>query len=603
MSKFLSKPEYKNQSGRNGFDISQSKLFSANPGQLLPYYTDFANAGDKYKITPSAFIRTEAIKTAAMMRLNIHLEGYFVPFRQMYMFWNEVYNQVQDIHTNLVPSNSIFKLPCVSCTDIFHDGYYESSTYSVDYLATSDSEYMYYNVDPFGVPYLYNFRRLFDLLDYGVFNSGITSNRRYNIFKYLAYHKIFYSFYNNSLFFKNDASYYNIDKYYADVEISGGPIKRIMSTIHYRPWRVDEFTNIFPTPTYSNSYANYLEPAVEATLPLVSPEKLASKSASTFKNNFYSSYKDGGINSLYLTPSSTGPVQISATDIRSLFAFDKLARITGSAGSHYDKQTLAHLGYKIPDGLNGECYRVGSYSFPLVISDVVATASTSAQGVGSVIGDVAGKGFASGSEPPTFDFTAPESGVLMLIFSIEPLADYKSFDTVNTYQNFYDFYHPEFDNLGLEPLYEHQLTGMYGFGNLDIIGWRYRYTPLKSKYNVVSESIYATDKTIWQGNRQDSNLYTDMNLVNGISLSSLFFINPQYCNNIFAMEVPYYTNPSSEKLKKTALKFADRAAENLLHDETLEPSHVYSSDNFIVRTNTKCYKTSIMSVHSLPKLF
>lgn len=280
-----------------------------------------------------------------------------------------------------------------------------------------------------------------------------------------------------------------------------------------------------------------------------------------------------------------------------MFALDRFLRVTGSAGSHYDKQTYAHLGVKIPDGLNGECYRVGSHSFDLQIADVVATSSTTAEGVGSVIGDVAGKGFASGSNGmPTFSFTAPESGVLIGIFSIEPKPDYHGVDIANYWTNTYDFYHSEFENLGYAPLYRSEFTGIFGdTSSLLPDVWTYRYSNLKTKVNVVSESMYATDKSIWQGNRMD------FSFLNGtqLSINSLLYINPQYCNNIFAMQVPRYpTVPNADSAPSGALKLSKRSFD----DDALTPASVYSSDNFIVNAFTKCYKTSIMSVHSLPKM-
>lgn len=602
MSNLFSKPKLSSAGrGRNGFDMSQRHIFSASPGFLLPYYTDFANAGDKYKISPSAFVRTEAIKTAAMMSMKIHLEFFFVPFRQMYMFWNEFYNRVFDVHTSFGPSNpsssSFDVLPHVVFSDYL--SFDSKTSTSVPSSATSwfldagagSSPRYTCNVDPFGVPYAFNAIRLSSLLGIPPFRlSQPNSNlRSLNLFKILAYHKVFYSFYNNSTWFTNDASMYNVDSYYNTQKVSSSVVNAVFGTIHYRPWRIDYFTNCFPTPTFSTSYANSLQFGFTPSPVDLNPEEYNVYSTSSASIAHPLSPFSNPQLTLRLDESSKA--QISVQDIRSMFALDRLLRVTGSAGSHYDKQTLAHLGVKIPEGLNGECYRVGSHSFDLQIADVVATSSTTAEGVGSVIGDVAGKGFASGSNGmPTFNFTAPESGVLIGIFSIEPLADYKEYDYNNFLIDFYDFYHPEFDNVGMSPLYLSQLSGHTVDGALadPVYAWSYRYSNFKTKYNIVNESIFDTDKSIWQGNRQDFNLFGANS--NSILKSRLFYINPQYCNNIFAMQFPTYSNSD---VKVSSGSFSD---------DQLSTEAVYSHDNFIVDAMTKCYKTSIMSVHSLPKI-
>ena len=74
--------------GRNGFDLSFRRCFTAPCGMLLPVAQDFANPGDKYKLNSASFIRTEAVQTAAFMRLKAHVEWFFVPVTQLYSLWN-----------------------------------------------------------------------------------------------------------------------------------------------------------------------------------------------------------------------------------------------------------------------------------------------------------------------------------------------------------------------------------------------------------------------------------------------------------------------------------------------------------------------------------
>ena len=298
-----------------------------------------------------------------------------------------------------------------------------------------------------------------------------------------------------------------------------------------------------------------------------------------------------GDTNVYLHVGKDMDTQMTVDDLRSAFAVDKLLRITGAAGSHYAQQTFAHFGVKMPDALTNSSIFIGSNEVDLGISEVVAQSSTGVDAPGSVLGDIAGKGFGRSDGGDTFRYQCKEHGIIMIISSIEPIVDYSSqaIDVVTRYQDSVDFYHPEFDDLGMQPFEAQTLDGTYKDDN--IVGWQYRYSELKTKYDVVNEGFYDTDKVSWQTNMQST--------ANDIGMTTYdknyrFCICPQYSNNIFALPFPWYAEGDLD---------AEINRINPWSSKDMKPNVIYAGDNFLVAADFNVFKTSIMSVHSLPKIF
>lgn len=638
MSSLFKNPMTKPNLGRNGFDVSRRRIFTSPTGMLLPVYDDFANPGDKYKINSSAFIRTDSIETSAFVRLKHHLDWFFVPITQIYSFWNEFFNGTQDVMTSFVtPSNTItnpvsYSLPTVDFYSVLEFG---GNDFFIFKPSTGSSASPFsLRADSFGVPLAHNLRRLVDMLGYGSisrmgrfssatpFPSGSTVAVPFFPLKFLVYHKIFHSHYLNNKFFPNDPSLYNVDKYYGST-IPDDVAYRLMSTIHYRPYRKDYFTDILPTPQFSSSWVN----AVSSPLiPLSSTNNTSINPNSAISadslNTAYvhnddkdflvptsgSLFNDAASSSGVYLASSSGSVGVG--NIRQLFAYDRLMRITASAGSHYADQTLAHFGVKLPEGISNEAYYLGEQITDISINEVVATANTSVPGdgnidYGSVLGDIAGKGFGSTTPSKDIEFTCPCHGMIMAISSIEPICDYASMagERFNRYRSPFDFYRPEFDNLGMQAAFNHDFyySTLGTTSRESVNGWQYRFMELKTKFDVVNESIWDTWRHIWSCYKQSigPDLYNP-SFAGSFSLDAFFYISPQYTNNIFLRKFPYYGNINNSWL---VLSVPDSSASsyNPWYYPEVQSSQVYTGDNFYLNLDMRVFKTSCMSVHSLPK--
>lgn len=199
------------------------------------------------------------------------------------------------------------------------------------------------------------------------------------------------------------------------------------------------------------------------------------------------------------------------------------------AGNHIKDNMMAHYGVA-SDFNDHRPTHLGSVSAPLNIGDVMATANSST-GVNNTVGDIAGKGLSSLDEK-VFKFHAKDFGVIMVMMSILPEAEYDSngIERGNQLLEAEDFFVPEFENLGLEAVNSINI-GPSANGDPSeslVLGYAPRYYGYKTKLDkvfgqFVGNGIFRT----WSSQRSDVTSYFDTTLAPSDPLPLRFlYINP-----------------------------------------------------------------------------
>lgn len=371
-------------------------------------------------------------------------------------------------------------------------------------------------------------------------NRASTINYAINPVLFQAYQKIYMDYYRLSDREANDPVFYNVDNCYNTTTVPTASVAKML-TLRYIPWKKDFFTNNQISPIFGpnqvSGVANYDFSAVNQWL------------SSTFNLDLID--KDGvsnptqpttvGYDSASLLQNGQG---LNVANIRAMFALDKLLEITRRAGKHYDKQTLAHFGVDVPKGISGECYLLGHNVSRIDIGDVISTgtgeASVNGKSATSVLGQVGGKGYGA-SESPNISFEAPCHGVLMAVYYARPVVDYyvRGIDKLNTLVESVDWFKPEFDNLGMVPLFRAQTDFSFSDNeyNSFILGWQYRYSELKNKPNTIHGNMsYIDNFSIWStGKSPLSDTYLSNYLVQPYYLNNIMMVNyNSVCSSNFA---------------------------------------------------------------------
>lgn len=618
------RPDHVAKLGRNVFDMSQTLGFTSSVGQLLPVYYDVLNPGDKISIKSLFVTKTQPMQTDNFAKVTENVDYFFVPFEQLYSLFGSFFYQISDFNSSMFYKTKMVDsahLPLAPFNDL------RQELFASQYRINTADNFLFFPgsaLDEFGVPNYFNHLRLMQLFGMSnYFTSDVSQPEQFkpsiNLFLPLAYQKIFNDYYRLDEWTAPNPNSYNVDSSFDTGVISKSNFRDIFK-LRYRGWKKDYFTNLCRNPYFNASYANAsaydwngltsmsslsnafnLDDSSLFNNPLIEDLGLFKSSGpgssdvvinqdNSREQPFFSVYdspyltKDGGINNL------------NVSHLRALYATDKLLRITQFAGKHYDAQTLAHFGKKVPQGVSGEVYYIGGQSQRLQISPITAMSSgQTSDGSDTVFGEQGARAASVTQGQKPFMFEAPCHGILMAIYSAVPEANYScdALDRINTLAYSNDFYKPELDNIGMSPLYSYEFSvpgyTIYRESPLPYstddasksLGWQFRYSWFKTK---VDKTCGALNRTLrsWSPKRD----YLALGLQKRPDLfrySSLYYVSPSYLDGIFY------------------LNFAPPIEYRYAVDSDLT-SIAFETDPFIHDMQITCYKTSVMSTYGLPNL-
>ena len=654
---------------------------------------DYLDGGDTAYIKANLFTRTQPLKTPAFVRCTEHIYYFFVPISQIDSYHGQAKYGINDfVNSNDVDSviesgfNPSFRVPTTRPTiaygDLFQQFFGNGAAYGAEgfYATTFDSSnpsnrsiVRSFSTDPlldrFGIPAAWNAIRLMDMLGYSsrwIQNSygaskehTILSTLGFNPNLLACYQKIWYDYFRLSSWESSAPYVYNLNQYikagsFADAlkligAASTGSVGHESSvgslfTLRYHPLKKDFFTSIEPSPLMNFSDVS----AYNSGVGYSSVDEIGSL--------FFSAYGVQLQGDSTLTTRDSEGVDFSGTssyprnsininfspDVQSLrlaYAYDRLLSITQRAGKHYDDQVRAHLGVSIPQGVSDEVYYIGCQSSNLMIGEVVSqSAGNDGSGSTSVLGELAGRGLgASRNNQKGFKFRAPDDGYIMALYCCVPDVDYVDFgiDKLNLYRSIMDWPRPEFDRLGMQPLYVLQSNtdyiGAQGSPSINsITGWQYRWSELKLSYDVVHGAFlhtlndWTSSITFGEFGSLVDSLYCPPTYLDGLfALSfkpvkeSIQLSNPSEGSPVMSAEGYVLSSNEIQGTYKTYADDAvsDSAASPTLYvlagsnlenttvpDEAWSSSVLYSRDPLLHSIDFTYRKRSWMSTYGLPNL-
>lgn len=526
---------------RNAFDLSHSDVFSIAPGMLLPIHVSEVNPNEHFVISPANYVRTMPLNSAAFTRLKQHIEFFFVPMRTLCRQFNQFIVGTNYKISNIDTLNS-YKGTLPSFDLVAYAGYLKKNT----------------TTNIFGLPLRNDLLRLYDMLGYGLNSvnydsiaSISTSDNKLavNPFRFLAYQKVYYDHYRNPLYETNLASAYNID---SDFGSSSFNFATPHATLRYRNWNKDYFTSLSP----SFQGADFLSEPVDMSHIMSLYENgsfnngnFTPSTTQDFNWNGNQGQPSGMMGAMKVVPPATLSSSIfNISNLRAAYALDKLYRISISAtDGDYGSQIKAHYGFDaVHDDWKSKF--IGGCSSPIQISEVITTATTT-DNTGEYLGtsgDIKGKGVSLNQGSFTFD--SREHGIIIGILSIVPDADYQSsmVDTFNTKLSREQYFQPEFQDLGKQPILSTELSlSCYKSDSgapastakllNNIIGFNNRYMEYKTSVNKVHGSFNTNGSLSAWASPRNNPLFIDTSY-KSLSLNSTSLkVDPRILNPIMAV--------------------------------------------------------------------
>lgn len=599
-SKLNSMPDYTARLPKTPHDLSQSFGFTTCPGQILPVYFDMLHHGDEIHFSASEFVRLNPLETAALGEIELHLDHYFVPLPVMYTPSSSMFYQTDDLLSSLVDksrlNSSSFPVIKLGFTDetvtqswfTQFDNQYFLGPFVQNGAGISPVSLNNEFFDCFGMSVL----RMFDALrmNPAILGQSASVRSHYPAFTpwfalaYQAIYQLSPQFRNTDREVKN--YHYNIDSFY-----NSGIITENLSTrksifnINYCQKHKDYFNSVKVSPMGSavSMLGNPSDVFQNVNDWLNVTSINSASNAGTSVSDFASSTQVLG-NTSY---SSAG--FMTSNSIRQLFMVDKLLRIIGRTEKNYESQFLAHYGIKVPHDPIHNITHIGHDMAVLQPQTVVSSADTFNGETGSALGEIGGQGskMLSGKK---YNFKAPFHGVFMTLAYIIPRTRYVAgLDKLHQLSNVTDFWQPEFDKKGMQPLFAYERNdSTYNMTNRD--GWQFAYEQFKRRYDYISLAFMPTGS-------ENENSY------------SKWFISTYPFANISRSGV---ASPLMRTLDVSDFMVSPCALNGvmqILHDTKIDvreggfkPWLAFQTDPFICDFNMYCKKVNGMSATGEPEL-
>lgn len=538
----LQKPLSISNVSRNAFDVGYSNKFTSSLGMLLPCFVRECNPDEHYRINARMFTRTMPMNSAAFIQCTQHIEFFFVPYR---LLWRDFPQFIVGTKypTSLYDSKVSADSPKFDLSKIYN-------AFKEKLTASNPTPAGGLGTDLLGFPKIQNAMRLLDLLGYGCYYTPEAKDfapAAMNPFRLLAYQKICADFYRVANWEDNRVKSWNIDGLNIDLTATWNAVtlQNFLDNylaLNYRPWKKDLFTIANTQFQGADFLSNQF---ISPSFPSYSDTDVASFAPTTHeRSGFQADVATDAINKKTL--------RLTVANLRSAFALDKLYRLMAQASDgDYKSQIKARYGFDAY-APQMRCQFVGSASSVIQVNPITSTAdtltTTDNSFEGTPVGRIYGNGVAQGSD--TFEFDTKEHGILMGICSFVPDVDYSSYgvNIFNKKLSSSEYFQPEFDNLGKQPLdatslYLAKVPGAGGIQSPAVLGWIPRYAEYKTHIDEVhgqlNGNIYRSasgEPTLssWTAPRlagfeDDKASYW---CKDGLS-KNFFYINPALYNSIF----------------------------------------------------------------------
>lgn len=457
---------------RNDFDLSHRHIMSANFGELIPSTCIETVPGDHIEMHASDLLRAIPMVTSPFLRAKQHLDVWFVPYKDLWHNFDSFMTQKSEPVSSAL--GAFVHCPWINMHDLWQRGL---SSGDVDIVGRSQ---------PSGST------RLLQYLGYGSTHVGAYSTTvNVNPFRLAAYNYVWYNEYRQQYYDTgsyllpaglNVAYLFNFDylscNSLTNAQVNSNALKA-MCQMRYRTWKKDLFTGLLPSTQNGNVSTITSDLAQNIKL------KTANAGANTLAvSNDY--LTNGGNASWTLSSNNYGDTAYISTDVLALRRSEAIQiwrENSLRAGNRVKDNMRAHYGVESDFRDHRPTY-LGSVDAPLNIGDVMATANSTFNGdtnPNTNVGDVAGKGLSSLDEK-VFKFDAKDFGVIMVMFSVLPEAEYNAMgiSRPNQLLEMEDFFIPEYENLGLEAVssqtFQHTVVA-----DSKVMGYAPRYFAYKTK--------------------------------------------------------------------------------------------------------------------------
>lgn len=470
---------------RTKFDLGCDHITTSNWMQFTPVYNKEMVPKEKIDVNVETFTRMLPLNYPTFGRANIHNSAFFVPYRTVFPGWNDFITDAVHINSGNAQAAIVNTVPTftnatlISC--LFGNGSVNTNYATVVTSGTDD-----YNVSIGGqvVDFkLTNLGRQIVKILYSLgYNFKVDDSDTadvYSALPLLSVVKIYCDWYYPSAYadkqdYQSLLALTKLDSNSQAIVLTTAHLATIFNMIGFVNYDSDYFTSAWDNPAAPNT-GNFSSFIIKDTNLIANQDTF--KSAVSTQSTGTPILRDASSASGNTNYKPTQPSQLILDTLKKLTDYMKRHQLVGAKAID---RYLARFGVQLSDDKMDRSLNLGRQMIQIQIGDVMSTSDTQ----GAALGDYAGKGLGYGQGH--FDFESDEYGQFIIISSIVPAVGYyQGVDRNVLHTTKLDFWTPEFDNLGTQPILADELyistDASSGFSqrNSVIFGWIPRYAEYK----------------------------------------------------------------------------------------------------------------------------
>lgn len=436
---------------RNKFDLGRSHLTTMDFGQIVPLFAEETVPGDDFSVSAEYFSRTAPLVRPTYGKFSFKTVTAFVPYHQIAVdaeAWlaGKTTWEGQTPHHRWLTVRTLDSFIRTECVDSSLAATAANADYS--WLDTN-GQATYGRFSTKGRYWVKVLNALGYALPQGVDLRTTstwytdTSTTKLSAYPILAFFKLYNDYMSQSQRFNTSVVSsalnnikYNIAQSGTWVASTGEIVSGGLNIL---------FSNFFLN--YENDY--FTSAWQSANTPLSAQENVTGMDVPMPNVASGSLSKVGATaNTVYAATASSGAVQyIPQRVLDFLKSFDDWVRRNNYSGSRAVQQVYSRFGIKTDEYRSHYANVIKTDSMPIQVGDVTSTADTQSM----FLGDYAGKAILSGQNG--FSYKADDYGMLFILgyFTVRPMMAFGS-DRKVLRNAPLDYYNPEFDGLGADPI-------------------------------------------------------------------------------------------------------------------------------------------------------
>lgn len=464
-------------------------------------------------IDKTTFTRLEPLSVPTFGNADIHDRAFFVPFRTIMRGWNEFITDTPYIDgtgSNVIINNAHMIKNRVICQALRQQFFSEQVSNpdednKYDFISRHSGSTTYWRFTPAG-KHIY---KLLCSLGYRIYLPDNAPDMEHSALPLLAALRVYYDWYYPSAYVDDERAqslqrWFSYDMYIAQPfseAFTSSDCFQLFREINRVAYDSDYFVSAWDNPVAPNDSAFTGITFKDVTLE-GSPTAIITEANGTSA----------------LTTTQRAISQFALTALKSVNDYLKRHQI---AGARVLDRYLSRFGIQLESAKLNRSVWIGDKSSKIQFGDVTSTADTD----GSPLGGYAGKGYGLNQSDGYIHYTADEYGLLIMITTIVPkTAYYQGADRYTFHSSRFDFFTPEFDNLGVQALATRELfVPTYKLNGTDltsgidfnkaVFGFVPRYAEYKRAYDNLTGDYVLPSKSVgkegWTLMRDVSHYYND----------------------------------------------------------------------------------------------